>query len=164
MVIFDRMSEIQRIMSLKDLVLTRLTETGRNPHEAARIGVLERTFVRDLLNGKKKSVRGDSIRKLALALDVSEDTVMQAMNADDSRDLNSPTDEEAIPREAFLWFAEAIALDRGHDIEAARTFAKVALESVLRPPRPHVTAPPREQAHLRVLDVLEQFPSPKPRK
>jgi hypothetical protein len=80
--------------------------------------------------------------------------------------LNSSSEEKtgAVPIESFLAFAEAAAMERGLDSEAARKFAKVALESALRPPDRRVAAPDLEQARLRALDVLAQFPFPKDRK
>jgi hypothetical protein len=54
---------------LKKKVEERLAELGRNPFEAARIGELERGFINDILQGKKRSVRGENLRKLAKGLD-----------------------------------------------------------------------------------------------
>ena len=50
-------------------VQARLNRLGRNPFEAARKGGLERSFINDILIGRKKSVRGDNIGRLATALD-----------------------------------------------------------------------------------------------
>ena len=55
---------------LKTIVKRRLAELGINPFEAARRGRLERSFVNDILNGKKHSIRGDNATKLATALEV----------------------------------------------------------------------------------------------
>lgn len=55
---------------LKEIVETRLAELGRNPFEAARKGGLERSYVNDILNEKKKSIRADKIGQLAAALDM----------------------------------------------------------------------------------------------
>jgi hypothetical protein len=57
--------------SLQDKVVRRLRELDRNPFEAARIGSLERSFVNDIVIGKKQTVRGNNLWKLALALDVT---------------------------------------------------------------------------------------------
>lgn len=54
--------------SLKEIVKRRLEETGQNPFEAARRGNLERVFVSDIITGKKQSVRGANLEKLAKAL------------------------------------------------------------------------------------------------
>lgn len=56
-------------MGLKANVERRLQELGLNPFEAARRGGLERNFVNDILNGKKLSVRGDNLAKLAVGLE-----------------------------------------------------------------------------------------------
>lgn len=53
---------------LKEIVERRLAETGQNPFEAARRGGLDRYFVRDIITGKKQSVRGNNLDKLAQAL------------------------------------------------------------------------------------------------
>lgn len=53
---------------LKQIVERRLAETGQNPFEAARRGDLDRYFIRDILTGKKLSVRGANLEKLARAL------------------------------------------------------------------------------------------------
>lgn len=56
---------------LKSRVSERLAELNRNPTDAAKRGGLERTFLVDILHGRKKSVRGDNLQKLAAALDWS---------------------------------------------------------------------------------------------
>ncbi len=55
--------------TLKERVETRLADLKRNPFEAARRGALERGFVNDILNGRKRSVRGENLLKLAIGLD-----------------------------------------------------------------------------------------------
>lgn len=55
--------------NLAAVISKRLAELDRNPFEAARIGGLERSFVNDILIGKKTSVRGDKLDQLAKALD-----------------------------------------------------------------------------------------------
>lgn len=54
---------------LKDKVADRLQALGRNPFEAARSVELERGFINDILQDKKRSVRGENLQKLARALD-----------------------------------------------------------------------------------------------
>ncbi len=56
-------------MTLKDLVAARLADLRRNPFEAARLAGLERGFINDILAGKKRSVRGENLAKLAVGLD-----------------------------------------------------------------------------------------------
>ncbi|TGP28237.1 phage repressor [Mesorhizobium sp. M2D.F.Ca.ET.232.01.1.1] len=53
---------------LQKIVANRLKELGINPFEAARRGDLERSYVNDILIGKKQSVRTDKIESLARAL------------------------------------------------------------------------------------------------
>ncbi|WP_146071380.1 LexA family protein [Bosea lathyri] len=97
--------------SLKDFVTARLKQLDRNPFEAARTGSLERSFVNDILIGKKQSVQGANIAKLALALDCAATDIVAAMagrapalGAEPSRanDISSaseirPTTESLIP-------------------------------------------------------------------
>lgn len=54
--------------SLKQIVQKRLAETEQNAFEAARRGGLDRYFINDILLGKKQSVRGNNLDKLAVAL------------------------------------------------------------------------------------------------
>lgn len=64
-----KLSETSDAMDLKDTVRSRLDELGRSPFEAARRGGLQRHFVNDILAGKKRSVRGDNLARLAQGLD-----------------------------------------------------------------------------------------------
>lgn len=57
-------------MTLKELVERRLDELGRNPFEAATMAGLDRLFIRDILKGKKQTVRGSNQARLALAIDM----------------------------------------------------------------------------------------------
>jgi SOS-response transcriptional repressor LexA len=59
---------LRRMKTLKDIVETRLEELGLGAVEAAVQGGIERTFIRDIVEGKKKSVRSDKIAGLARAL------------------------------------------------------------------------------------------------
>jgi hypothetical protein len=147
-------------MSLRRLIADRLAATGRNPFEAARIGGLERSFVNDILIGKKASVRSNSLRKLARALDASESELTQAMMTDDAKSQISSSSEDktaAVPIESFLAMVEALAMELGLRSEDARTFAKVAFEVAQKPPDPRVATPALEQARLRALDVLDRY-------
>lgn len=64
---------------LKNVVATRLKQIGRNPFEAARKGYLERSFVNDILIGKKISVKGNMLGRLAQALDWSLAELIKTM-------------------------------------------------------------------------------------
>lgn len=61
---------------LKTVVKRRLSQIDKNPFEAARDGGLERNFVNDILNGKKSSVRGANLQKLAAGLSTTVDALM----------------------------------------------------------------------------------------
>lgn len=54
--------------TLAERVRERLEALGINPFEAARRAGFERSFVNDLLIGRKKSVRGAALLRLATAL------------------------------------------------------------------------------------------------
>lgn len=56
-------------MTIASKVRERIDHLGSNPAEIARRAGLARTFVSDLLAGKKKSVRGDGLIALASALE-----------------------------------------------------------------------------------------------
>jgi SOS-response transcriptional repressor LexA len=53
---------------LQTLVARRLEELGLGPVEAATKAGLERTYIRDIVEGKKRSIRSDKIEGLARAL------------------------------------------------------------------------------------------------
>jgi hypothetical protein len=59
---------VRGMPSLKEIVENRLSELGLGPVEAAVHGGIERTFIRDIVEGKKKSVRSDKMAALARAL------------------------------------------------------------------------------------------------
>jgi transcriptional regulator with XRE-family HTH domain len=68
-------------------VQARLNQLGRNPFEAARKGGLERSFINDILIGRKKSVRGDNIGRLAAALDWTVADLMMRIEGNPSTEL-----------------------------------------------------------------------------
>jgi SOS-response transcriptional repressor LexA len=74
--------------SLKDIVSDRLSGLDRNPFEAARVGGLERSFVNDILIGRKQSVRGANFIKLAKALDLTPQELLAQTQGEDLRDIN----------------------------------------------------------------------------
>jgi phage repressor protein C with HTH and peptisase S24 domain len=61
--------------TLQEIVTARLTELGLGPIEAATAGGLERTFIRDITVGKKKSVKSDKIVQLGKALMLDPDAL-----------------------------------------------------------------------------------------
>ncbi len=54
--------------TLQEIVIARLSELGLGPVEAAVQGDLERTYIRDIVKGKKLSVKSDKLGALAAAL------------------------------------------------------------------------------------------------
>jgi hypothetical protein len=66
------------VYELQRVVMERLKELNRNPFEAARLGGLDRSFVNDILIGRKRSVRGDNLERLARALDWDSGMLMDA--------------------------------------------------------------------------------------
>ena len=64
---------------LRTLISRRLAELDISPFEAARRGGLERCFVNDILVGKKRSVRGDNIGKLAAALETDPVSLLDSL-------------------------------------------------------------------------------------
>jgi hypothetical protein len=66
------------VYELQLAVIERLKELNRNPFEAARLGGLERSFVNDILIGRKRSVRGENFQRLARALDWDSRLLMDA--------------------------------------------------------------------------------------
>lgn len=73
--------DISPMSRLQELVSNRLQELGLGAVEAAVRGGLERTFIRDIVAGKKTSIRGASIGKLAAALEIPETALLQAISA-----------------------------------------------------------------------------------
>ncbi|MGI4818662.1 MAG: S24 family peptidase [Janthinobacterium lividum] len=82
--------------SLKTTVARRLEEIGKNAFEAARDGGLERNFINDILNDKKKTVRGDNLNKLAKGLNATPSQILTGSFDDmPEADLPSETDVSA---------------------------------------------------------------------
>ncbi|TCR69715.1 S24 family peptidase [Bosea sp. BK604] len=65
--------------TLKSLVEAKLAISRKNPFEAARDGGLERSFVNDILIGKKRSVSGANVGKLAIAIGATSTEILSAM-------------------------------------------------------------------------------------
>lgn len=64
---------------LQKLIADRIAELESNPFEAARRGGLERSYINDILIGRKKSVRTDKIEQLARALELDPRDLALAM-------------------------------------------------------------------------------------
>jgi hypothetical protein len=76
------------VYELQRAVISRLKELDRNPFEAARLGGLERSFVNDILIGRKRSVRGENLERLARALDWDSRRLMDAARRSPSKGAN----------------------------------------------------------------------------
>lgn len=61
--------------TLKEIVEQRLHDLGLGPVEAAVHAGLERTFIRDIVEGRKKSIRADKLAALASALQIDADAL-----------------------------------------------------------------------------------------
>ncbi|MEH3117034.1 MAG: helix-turn-helix transcriptional regulator [Methylorubrum populi] len=91
--------------TLKAFVERRLAEIGTNPFEAAKSAGLERGFVNDILQGKKSTVRGSNIIKLASALRVDVRTLVEeTLNSVPSQELLDWVDKNE-PKSADLEFS-----------------------------------------------------------
>ena len=89
-------------------VQARLNQLGRNPFEAARKGGLERSFINDILIGRKKSVRGDNIGRLATALDWTVADMMTRIDGDPGTELRR---RRIVEGKTLRELAEAAAID-----------------------------------------------------
>jgi hypothetical protein len=69
------------VSELRRVVMERWKELDRNPFEAARLGGLDRSFVNDIVIGRKRSVRGENLEHLARALDWDSRLLMDAAAA-----------------------------------------------------------------------------------
>lgn len=75
---------------LKKLAEDRLAATGRNPFEAAtRVG-LERSFINDILIGKKTAVSAKNVGPLARALEIEPEVVFDLMTGAKSNRQRQP--------------------------------------------------------------------------
>lgn len=96
---------------LTTLVQERLDALEANAFQLAERNGLQRTFVADLLSGRKNTVRGDNILALARALEVEPEVVFAAMTATEAmrkkpRDAAKPGPAKAPQlRSAFQWTA-----------------------------------------------------------
>lgn len=84
-------------MSLKEFTEERLQALGKNPFEAARDAGLERTFVRDIIIGRKRSVVGSNVGKLAVALATTPEEIASAMTGGIRRPPAEPSKTSAYP-------------------------------------------------------------------
>ena len=73
------------VEQLKLKVAERLAELALNPFEDARAGGLERGFINDILNGRKRSVQGANLTKLAKALSWKVENLIDGHVVDQNR-------------------------------------------------------------------------------
>jgi hypothetical protein len=114
--------------SLQDAVKARLEELGRNPSAAATAAGLERGFLSDILIGRKRSVRGESLVKVAAALELSVEELMARASLADKRAPKPPAGglEEISLERLRIVFAAAF-VGRGLTEEQARNMVEILL-------------------------------------
>lgn len=106
---------MQRMATLKDIVIKRLDQLGIGPVEAATQAGIERTFIRDIVEGRKKSVRSDKVADLARALSLDPDALarneLRIAPNEPRRSLVSSFDPDA-PEDAEFSSERGYARDR----------------------------------------------------
>lgn len=105
----EEKSYYEYIMDLKKIVVERLSQLKIGAVEAATAAGIERTFIRDIVEGKKKSVRADKLALLAnaLKLDAAALAAGQLLASDFCSDMGN---EDA---EFLTLWREASTEDRG---------------------------------------------------
>jgi hypothetical protein len=93
-------------------IANRLVEIDSNPFEAANRADLPRTFVYELLTGKKVSFRGESLKRLADALNwkVSELAAIVSENGEPEKAAADPVDR-SVAEAAFLGLTRLLRPD-----------------------------------------------------
>ena len=87
---------------LQKRVGERLATLGINAFEAARRGKLQRNFVDDIVNGKKRSVRGENLEQLATALECTPEFLISNLTVS-----AASRDDEYTPVAAYLNLADS---------------------------------------------------------
>lgn len=85
--------------TLQKIVVDRLQELGIGPVEAATAADLERTYIRDIVTGKKRTVMAGKIRLLARALRLDPDAL--ARNESVPLDYNEAPSARPTPNASF---------------------------------------------------------------
>ena len=67
--------------ALKLFVQSRLEALGINPFEAARRGALDRSYINDILIGRKVSIRDDKKAQVAIALEIPVSSLYSLQNS-----------------------------------------------------------------------------------
>ena len=134
----------RRMKTLKDIVAKRLSELGLGAVEAATRAGLERTYIRDIVEGRKATVRANKIAALATALELSPEELMglDASAADLNKAPQTPKSNASFPPkyQAFSnqgyipLMGQAVAGPNGRFImngtEVGRLFVPPMLEGV----------------------------------
>ena len=76
----SKIRDAQPLTKLQILIRTRLKELGINPTEAARRVGAQRTFVADVLAGRKRTIRADRQSLMAAALELDVADIASAMD------------------------------------------------------------------------------------
>ncbi|ESY89054.1 hypothetical protein X739_00745 [Mesorhizobium sp. LNHC220B00] len=84
---------------LQKLVVKRLNELGLGAVEAATKAKMERTYIRDIVEGKKTSIRTNKIDDLAAALHVEPSLIVRAVSGSGDRDSSVDEALSLLPRD-----------------------------------------------------------------
>lgn len=109
------------MLTLKEIVELRLGELGLGPVEAATAAGIERTYIRDIIEGKKKSVRNDKLPGLAraLRLDAASLSRLEILRTDDMNGLRETkslvTAVKVIGKVAAHWWSSVEDMDFSYD-------------------------------------------------
>lgn len=127
---------------LRERVGNRLADLHLNSFEAARRAGLGRDFVNDILNGRKKSVRTEGLRRLADALQCDAGWLIG--------DSDTPVFVASAPSEIVFVEADiAAGLYREHSIETVSIYERQKYASLLPPDPRHMSI---DQFDVRILD------------
>jgi transcriptional regulator with XRE-family HTH domain len=130
------------VKSLRQIVEDRLTVLGKNPFEAARSAGLERSYLNDILIGRKTNVRNDKIPALAKALGL--DTAMLIAMLDGKSQASTSPASGAIPIPIVLAgfssllkrYLRTLGLSERDAELTAPVAAKALLEALINPHEP----------------------------
>jgi hypothetical protein len=144
--------------------MARLRELNRNPFEAARLGGLERSFVNDILIGRKRTVRGENLGRLARALDWDSHSLVEAARGSrppDGLNLSGLEPRRGINLDLFdvnilqIGFSASL-MAAGVPAETARRLADGWLEFARKRPESAGAPPNPDRAPIAESDVETQ--------
>jgi hypothetical protein len=163
-------------MVIKD----RLDELGLNPFKAARIGGLPRTFIYEMLNGKKRSFSQKSMEQMAKALNWTEGELSERLSTSTRKlSTESPTyisggssrsNEEhassamesansASPEAAFVGLVRILRPDLSGNIP---DLLKLFLNLAAMPADSRISLPLADQMYLRAQLLAQRFAPKQP--